>query len=721
MSPPNQWLIEAAPWQWALCIVLPFAAAWWMYGRGSGTQKTTTGGGMGLGGRMGLALLRTTVLVMLAFLLLEPLIRSIQLNREEPVVILLLDESASVLRSADSIRVREQLRAWPMALSESLNEQGMALETFGFSSELNARDIEDWSTTQWDGGQTNLEAAIKELEARFENRNLAGLILASDGLINRGAQPEYSSHWPATPLYTIGLGDTTTVRDRWIERVDHNRVAYLGNTFPVEVVVQSQGMAHDIATIEVLHRSKTIATQTWDPTSNQTSERFEFMLPAEGLGMQRYEVRCNIGANEANTNNNRFPFYVDVLESKRQVLIVSDAPHPDINALALALQEQDQTEVEVLHTTNLKDANALLGAIEKADVLIAHNVLGQSFGAMSWPRLIEMNQKPCWWILSDDASQTGLASMSDWGVRLEQSRGLTETHRIRLNPNFGLFEVSDAVDVACSQWPPMQGPFGSISWSPAWNPLFYRQLGNLETEQACWAVREPSADLRMAITVGQGFWNWRMRNYLQNESHDAFNGLIQRQVQFLGSEQKKDRLSIATPQTIEVDQRFELTAEVYDAALLPVNGATIDLLLKSEDGAEFTAVFIERNQRYVLDAGRLEAGSYNWVASCQLDRELFEQSGTVIVHGMQAEQNSKPADHNLLLRLSERTGGAFCGILDDTATDRIRLAMERNGSPAAILHEQVKLNELIAWESILWCLLALLTIEWVVRRRAFGY
>lgn len=692
-----------------------------MYGRGSGTKRTTTGGGMSAGGRIALGLLRAALISTLVLLLLEPLIRSFQLDREEAVVILLMDESASILKSSDSLRSQSDLRAWPLSLSESLQVLDVNLETFGFSDELTFHNLDHWPTAQWQGNQTNLETALAALEARFENRNLAGFVLASDGLINRGAQPEFSDHWPSTPLYTIGLGDTTIRKDRWIERVDHNRVAYLGNSFPVETVVQAQGMAELEITISVHIGSSALASKTWRPSSNSTSKRFEFTLPAEGLGLQRYEMRCSIDSREVNLENNRFPFYVEVLESKRQVVVISDAPHPDINAIVLALQDQEQTEVTIFHTTNLQDASRLLQAIEKADVLIAHNVLGQFFGASTWPQLIQANQKPCWWILSDEASQSSLRSMTQWGIRLEQSAGLSERHQVRVNSNFGLFDIPEALESACRQWPPMQGPFGSLTWSPAWSPLLYRQLGTLETDQSCWAVRESSGDQRMAVTIGQGFWNWRMRNYVQYENHKNFNDLVQKHVQFLGSQNKRNRLNVSAPKSIEVDQRLELTAEVYDAALMPVVGASIRLLLKSDDGAEFPFEFSARNQRYALDAGRLQEGSYTWTASCQLDQQAYEQTGTFIVLANQAELTSKPADHDLLLRLAESKGGSFCGTLDNSTADRVVTAMQKAGIPSAILHEQIQLDELIAWDWILWCILAMLTIEWVIRRRAFGY
>lgn len=721
MRLPSQWIIDATPWQWALVILLPIAAAWWMYGRGSGTHKTATGGGMGIVGRITLALLRTLVLSILAVLLLEPLLRNIHLDQEDPVAVLLIDESASIGHMVDSTQAIQKLRQFPKALQQSLEKENVNLETFGFSGQFIPREIDSWDEVEWTGEQTNLEIALKEIEARFENQNLAGIILASDGLINRGARPEFSPHWLPTPVYTIGLGDTTIVRDLWIERVDHNRVAYLGNDFPAEVVIQSQGMENKGITIDLLYESKVIATQAWIPTSPKASKKINFNAPAKATGLQRYTVRCSVDIEETNTRNNTFPFYLDILESKRKVLIIANAPHPDISSVALALEEQDQTEVTITHMSNLTDASTLLGDIEDTDVVIAHNILGGFFGSMSWHRLFRVNRKPCWWILSDAPSQSALASIPDLGIRLEELGTLNQRHQIRKNPNFKLFEVSKSIEIVSAQWPPMQGPFCSIQWSSSWNPLFYKQLGSLETQEACWAVRDVPSEPRDAVIVGSGLWGWRMRNYVQNENHQNFNEIIQNLVQFLGSERKKERLSVAAPKIIEVDQRFELTAEVYDAALMPMSGLTIDLLLQSEDGKEFPLIFSERNQRYSANAGRLSKGSYTWTASCQLDRESFQETGVVIVQGYHAEHSNKPANHDLLLRIAESKGGVHCGILNDQSPDQIAAAMQEKGVPATILHEQVKLNELISWDYILFGLMVMLSIEWIARRRSFGY
>ena len=168
----------------------------------------------------------------------------------------------------------------------------------------------------------------------------------------------------------------------------------------------------------------------------QASKKLNFNVPAEVPGMQRYDIRCRSETEEANTRNNSFPFYLDILESRRQVLIVANAPHPDISSVVLALEEQDQTEVTIVYRSNLADASSMLGNIEKADVIIAHNILGGFFGSMPWHRLFNVNRKPCWWLLSDAPSQSALAAIPDFGIRLEELGNLNQRHQIRTNPKF---------------------------------------------------------------------------------------------------------------------------------------------------------------------------------------------------------------------------------------------------------------------------------------------
>ena len=102
MSLPSQWIIEAEPWQWLAIGAPGFFAAWWLYGRGGkAIERKSTGGGLTVAARLLLGLIRWSAFTLLAFLLLEPLIRSIELDKEEPVAVMLIDQSAYILARTD--------------------------------------------------------------------------------------------------------------------------------------------------------------------------------------------------------------------------------------------------------------------------------------------------------------------------------------------------------------------------------------------------------------------------------------------------------------------------------------------------------------------------------------------------------------------------------------------------------------------------------------------
>ena len=155
--------------------------------------------------------------------------------------------------------------------------------------------------------------------------------------------------------------------------------------------------------------------------------------------------------------------------------------------------------------------------------------------------------------------------------------------------------------------------------------------------------------------------------------------------------------------------------------MTPVEAANMTLELKAQDGDVYSYSFLRRGNRYAIDAGRMPAGRYTWTAKCTLDQEIFNANGACIVEELRAETSSKAADHDLLIRLAEKTGGSFCGGFDSETSERIIAAMKTNGWSAPIMHEQIDLDDLIQWRLILWLLIGWLTCEWIIRRRTLGY
>src|SRR5204863_2194826 len=91
--------------------------------------------------------------------------------------------------------------------------------------------------------QTNFSGLLEQAEARYANRNVGAVILASDGLYNSGSNPLYYSGSLNAPVYSIALGDTNAQKDLRIGNVRFNKIVYLNSTFPIEVIVEAKQCA----------------------------------------------------------------------------------------------------------------------------------------------------------------------------------------------------------------------------------------------------------------------------------------------------------------------------------------------------------------------------------------------------------------------------------------------------------------------------------------------
>ena len=78
---------------------------------------------------------------------------------------------------------------------------------------------------------TDLDGLLTNVREGYEGRNLAGVVLVSDGLVNQGRSPVYSEF--NFPIYSVAVGDTVPKRDLSLPTLNYNRVAFSGNRFPL--------------------------------------------------------------------------------------------------------------------------------------------------------------------------------------------------------------------------------------------------------------------------------------------------------------------------------------------------------------------------------------------------------------------------------------------------------------------------------------------------------
>ena len=716
-------LVDVPIWEWVIALAVALGLTLLRYAVGSdGPQKAWL--------RWGLGLLRLSVLGVVCFLLLEPILKMVTVETEPATVLLVHDGTSSQWVGKDSITNRMALADWVNKAPLPFVENGFEVENYIFGTQLLGLSINDWgdsiqsSQLLFDAPRTDIGSALEGLRDKFSHRNIAGVIFTTDGLSNRGRDPEFGSQLLEVPHFFVGTGDTTAVRDVQVSDVICNDVAYLGNTFPLEAKIKARGFEGESVITSISINGDLQEERIWIVNAGIDSENIRFELDASTTGTYKIEVKSRLqtGQNEALIANNSKVTFIEVLESKRKVLIVANAPHPDVAAIRKAVTANKHQTAEVIFSSELIDFETSRDDIlPQHDILILHNIPNR-FSPVP-PSISEaiVSDTPIFFI-GGGTSDLSQLPIERTGVNIEDS-DLLETVQGVPNSGFSLFSPPESLASHLMTWAPVNTTFGEAKASGSLEVLLYQTLGTLKTQWPLWAFNKDASGRRSGIIVGDGIWRWRMENFLRDENFEVFDELINGSIQYLVSRDDIRRFRVEGPSKRDEDERVKFSAQVYDASLKPTTEVDIQLTIRNQNDQEYDYYFSVSEQRYRLDCGRLTPGEYTWRSSCLLDGEIYEENGSFVITSLKAEMSSLPANHALLKRLSVKSGGVYLGALSGINVNNSKWSEIVLGQTQkrGILHEYTERVDLIRFDLILWLVIVALSIEWVVRRRQGGY
>ena len=699
-------IVHAEPWQGAVlgagCLILTAL----LYGWGTDRPKPT----------WLLALLRLATLGVLALLLLEPMVRRNTESVERPLLPVLVDQSSSQWTGADSLSRREALATLVNALPQWTATEGWEMALMAFDRDVVELSPEGW---QADGKRTDLGKALETVRSRFVHRNVPAVVVVTDGRVNRGPDPEYSARKLEVPHVFVGTGDTAAVKDLDLTDLRMNEVAYLGNAFPVEVTVRSRGFQNVPLLIQLTSGGQILDSKPWTPGQDLASNTWTTQLDADKAGFRsvtaRIRVQGGASISEATSANNSRSASIEVLESRRKVLFVAQAPHPDLAALRAAAGTNQHQETDVLWLSDDLPAD-----LPEHDVLVLHHI-----NPLEWPRnwTDDVQRSPALWVLGHASSTWRDWGMGRLGFSLDTQDLITEAQGHVTRP-FDAFPLPEALTRMAEMWPPLACPTGTYTVSPTLNATLTQQVGPVTTDWPLWAVRKED-NARTAVTLGEGLWRWRIQDVAQHNGESAaFDALVNGTLQYLSSRTDVNRLRIQAPERLDEDVRCTFVAEVYDASLTPTKNVDVLLSLTQRGGltTEHNFAANARGTDLTADLGNLLPGVYDWEARCTQGGESLKETGTLVVQEVQAESSLSPADHRMLRRVATATSGTFLGTLsapeDASELQRAWEAFSAQLSVQDVVHMSSERQPLHAEVWLMVVLLALLTTEWAIRRSA---
>lgn len=684
-------------WAVLLCILAGALYAGLLYFR----EKRFTEGKILL---PALTVLRFLAVTFIALLLTEPMLRYFEREIEPPTVVIAADNSASMVMGKDSAGVAEAYPRMIENLRDRLSENfDVAVYTFG-------DEVKEGGALTLDAPVTDLASVFTEVKNRYANRNLGAVILATDGRYNRGANPRYRLGAPPWKVVPVAMGDTAVRRDALIAEVALNRIAYLGNKFPVEVTAEARKLDGRKLTFTVSRGGETLHSETIDVKGNSFRKTIRVLLDADEPGTQRYRFKISPSEGEVTLQNNVRDIFIDVIDGRQEVLILAGSPHPDVNALrnAIASNENYKAEVKLLSDFD--------GKIEPYDLLILHQIPNTDTKSEELRLAVLQSDMPVWAIVG---TQTNVGMLSRFGLGADLSGRAGSYHDVRakISGDFTAFGISEGTDRFLRDAPPLKAPFGKWRIANSADVLLRQRVGSIDTDDPLLIVNR-TGERKSAALLGEGIWRWRLYDFAVNGSHEKFDRFTGSLVQFLALKADKRFFKVNHEQSFMENERIVFNAELYNDAYESVNDPEVSIVFQSEEGKDYPFTFSRTPAAYRLDAGTLPVGTYTYTASVNRGGEAFRESGRIIVKPFDIEGADLTADHNLLRALAEGTGGRMFFPED---ADQIPDWLSQSSDLKPVSYSTEVFDTVLNLKWIFFLILLLLSAEWFLRKRSGNY
>lgn len=635
----------------------------------------------------------------ICFLLLSPLFKSTEESREKPILIFVHDNSNSLLIGEDSSYIKKDYKAAYKKLISRLSDRFEIDEyTVGQDFKLN-NDID------FKAEGSNLALAFNEISQRYYKRNIGTIVLATDGIFNEGNYPlGAAKQIQNTSIYTIALGDTTVRKDLLIEQIKNNKTAYLGNDFPVEVEIKANKLRGGKFTLELKEGDKLLETKQIEIDNNSFNAILPFRINAGKIGVHRYNVSLSQIDGELTYKNNVKDFYIQVLSSKKKVLLLANGPHPDLGALRIAIERNQNYEAKIVYHSKFD------GNFDKSNLIILHQLPNQNPKVQQWLKQIESKKIPTLFVWGG-LSNFGYINNSSYPFKLVGFRGELEDVTPLLSSEFNSFTISSELKNELKSFPPLHVPFGQQRAPNSQNVLCYQSINGIGKSAALISFSKWNG-VKTGLISGEGIWRWKLYK------PKLFNELVNKTVQFLSVTEDKNRLRVNAKETYSTNEPLIINAEVFNESYELVNDPELDLTIKNEKDEVFEHSFSKSGNAYRLNAGNYPNGTYTYTAKTEINGESFTVQGAFNVIELKREMINSVADHRLLYQIAQEHDGEM---FFPSQLSELENAILNRDDMVDIVYKENSFEDLINWKLLFYFILALFSLEWFVRKWQGGY
>jgi uncharacterized membrane protein len=309
-----------------------------------------------LGPRLLLTVLRGGALAAALLLLVQPAIQLRHVTRIPNRLAVLVDDSRSmglteVGGATRAARGAEILRRSQPAFERLGRDHRLDFYRFGPTLTPTTADEVLQPVAPPAGAATRLNEALQALRGRYAGRDLAGVVVLSDGADNGRFGPggldaagrDFVRSLDA-PVHTALIG-RRSVRDVAVTAVKADDFAFVHVAVSFDAVLRVDGYPNRELTVRLKRDGEVVATRTVTVGQPAATATVRFEFTPDRLGKFVYSVETPVLEGEAVRENNVHHFVLNVIRDKVRVLLVCGRPSADERFLRAMLKRDPNVDL----------------------------------------------------------------------------------------------------------------------------------------------------------------------------------------------------------------------------------------------------------------------------------------------------------------------------------------------------------------------------------------
>jgi hypothetical protein len=658
---------------------------------------------------------RIAFFIILILLIMKPVVSWKRARKLEPEFLLFLDNSLS-LKEQDGYS-RSKILNSIENLEAQLEQKDIKVNYHIFDQDI--RSITSFREFTNTGQKTDLSNIFEYKKDLEKNRNVAGALILTDGVITEGQTLASIKDPGRAPVFTSGPGDTLAALDAAVVNLELSDNARVGDTVKVTAEVNPASNNEWIKTVLNVN-DKEVASKNIQTVQTYQRRPLEFSYVPEKPGEKKVSLQIK-DENDKNIYNNSLERRLRVRSRFLNYVIIGSkfdfdgkflnhvfAIDKEVNCYQMVAYKDrwvgnhDQAKIFNLNW----DLVILNGFPAKATNNKLLQELKSKLGQHNSPLLILVDSRV------DNEKLRNLLNIDIFAERkLSQKQAGVQVivNRDWQNHPVNLYLEGTIGGQWWQELPPINYPFEKVNLDQKFDKLIYTMDVN-ENPILSVASFDGENRRRIALLTGTAFWKWHMMT-IGSESEDTYAEMLFAVTDYLRDTTARSPIQIYPgKEEYRLGESIELQGRITNVRDQSINNAVVQAAIYRED-EKYKTFFIPRQGRgYETEFSVNQPGNYEVKLSAQQAGIAIDSVSRIFsVIDQPIELETVKLNKKALTQIAKRSGGNYFN-LDEIG----RISREvKNSSERVVIERKIKLWQ---WEYILIILLGIFLTELIYRK-----